>query len=160
MTLLYEIDEHGIKNWNPLFPLVLSVIFLSAIIVASSIALYFAEQMPYADCLWLAFMGASTVGFGAVYPATEIGRVIVSLTASLGICTFGAIGTFSAMWAFGFFDTESKNRELKAQNAEIIRLSEIIVRTNQESVDGNNEIIRTNLISNEQNAEILKTLAR
>lgn len=146
----YSIDKHGIKNWSPWFPLILAIILLLIIISVSSMMLHIYEQKSYADCLWLAFMGSSTVGFGAVVPLTIEGRIIVGLTASLGICTFGAIGTFSAMLAFSFTETEIENRELMAQNAEIIR-------TNLVSNAQNAEIIRTNLISNKQNAEIDRT---
>ena len=154
MFKLYKIDEFGVKNYSPFFPLLLTIIFLFMVIVVGALLLYEYESgnqvKTFGDAIWLAFMGASTVGYGDLFPVSQNGRIVVGVISSLGICAFGAIGTFTAMIAFSFFDTESKNRELKAQNAEIIK-------TNQISIDGNNEIIRTNLLSIAGNDEIERT---
>lgn len=157
----YEVDEFGVKNWNPLFLLTMPLLFLVLTVSGGGLAIFLFEVgatdgtiSDRADAAWLALMAASTVGFGHVYPVTDGGRISVGLIAALGICTFNAIGTFVSLWIFSRFDTEVQNRELRRQNAENIRLNEEIIKTNNLAVETNYEIMKTNLEAIEGNLRI------
>ncbi|WP_448211283.1 ion channel [Colwellia sp. MEBiC06753] len=123
----YNIDEYGVKNYH------LGVISLFAVAVFILLTLtlgyvtYLAEYgiegatiANYGDALWLMLMASSTIGFGGELPITFIGRATVFIMFVLGVGILGSLGGLFAQKAFGFSDTNIKNRELRRQNQEIL----------------------------------------
>ncbi|WP_448556155.1 ion channel [Thalassotalea montiporae] len=123
----YNIDEYGVKNYN------LGVISLFAIALFISLTLSFgyityqaefgqdgATIADYADAVWLMLMASSTIGFGGELPVTVLGRAMVFSMFVLGVGILGLLGGVFVQKAFGFSDTNIKNRELRKQNQEIL----------------------------------------
>lgn len=138
----FTVDEFGVKNWNNLFLLSLPVFFIALLVFIGSSFIFDFEVASNSaitskeDSAWLSWMALTTVGFGEIFPITTEGRIAVGLLAGLGICTFAAIGNFVSLLVFSRFDTEVQNRELRKQNAEIIRTNNIAVETNLDILKG------------------------
>lgn len=126
---LYKFDDYGIKEWHPTSKIVLGFIILYTYISIAAIPLYYAEIdsinaniSSYRDAFWLLQMAASTIGFGDVYPTTEIGRAIVAVSFYVGVGIAGFIGATIAGFFTDFTDKSVQNRELRRQNEQIIEL--------------------------------------
>ena len=123
----YHIDEYGVKNYN------LGIISLFAIALFITLTLTFgyityqaeisqanATISDYSDAVWLMLMASSTIGFGGELPVTMLGRTMVFSMFVLGVGILGLLGGVFVQKAFGFSDTNIKNRELRAQNKAIL----------------------------------------
>ena len=126
---LFKVDEFGIKEWHPMSKIVLGLVILYTYISIAAIPLYYAEissvnanVSSYRDAFWLLQMAASTIGFGDVYPTTEIGRAIVAFSFYVGVGIAGFIGGTIAGLFTDFTDKSVQNRELRRQNEQIIEL--------------------------------------
>ena len=75
----------------------------------------------------------STIGFGDVYPVTEMGRFIIAVSFYVGVGLAGYIGATIANIFTKFTDNSVENAELRTQNATIIKiLEELKENTNKE----------------------------
>lgn len=143
-----SVDEYGIVNYNPFYPLIKCLLFIYLVLIfGGGSVLYFievdvegAKVHNLIECVWLANMAVSTVGFGDYYPITLPGMAIVSAISTMGISMFSAVGAFFGLAAFSKYNTGVMNRELKAQNDRNEQLNMLIVKTNQDAIDGNTAI--------------------
>lgn len=129
----FTIDEFGVKNYNSLYLLILTIIVLYGVIAVLSIPLYHFEiQSPnsnihsYKDAFWTLQMSASTIGFGDFYPVTLAGRIIVAAMFYIGVGMVGFVGAQFVNKFVGFSDTNVKNRELRKQNKEIFEHNKLL----------------------------------
>ncbi len=123
----YTVDDYGVKNYNSLYLLIVTLIALYIVIGLLSIVLVEVESaspvaniITYKDAFWTLQMSASTIGFGDFYPVTFSGRIIVSAMFYIGVGMVGFIGAQFVNKFVGFSDTNVKNRELRLQNKEIL----------------------------------------
>ena len=124
----YSVDEFGVKNYNTFYLLIITLIVLYAIIALLAYPLVHFEATAtnanittYRDAFWALQMSASTIGFGDFYPVTQAGRVIIALMFYIGVGMVGFIGAQFVNKFVGFSDTNIKNRELRHQNAQILK---------------------------------------
>lgn len=80
-----------IKNFLKLNGLIYLLIFAALGIVVSALIVSYVEKLSYFNGLWWAFVTATTVGYGDVYPHTFIGRIIAIFLILIGMGTFGMI---------------------------------------------------------------------
>jgi len=123
----YSIDNFGVKNYHlgviSIFAILLFIFLtftLGYITYTAEINVPNATISDYGDALWLMLMASSTIGFGGELPVTFIGRATVFTMFVLGVGILGLLGGMFAQKAFGFSDTNIKNRELRQQNQEIL----------------------------------------
>lgn len=123
------IDEYGIKEYRLWFKILMALIVLYTYIFIAALPLYYAELGAneanidsYRDAVWLLQMAASTIGFGDVYPVTEPGKAIVAFSFYVGVGLAGYIGSSVADFFTSKTDHSIKNRELREQNAEILKI--------------------------------------
>lgn len=123
----YKVDEFGVKNYSlGVISLFAVVLFISLTMVlgyttyASELGAENATIESYSEAVWLMLMASSTIGFGDEYPVTFWGQVSVFSMFVLGVGILGSLGGLFAQKAFGFSDTNIKNRELRKQNQEIL----------------------------------------
>lgn len=121
------IDSFGIKSYKIYFKILIGFIILYSYIFLAAIPLYFYESVAdgtkinsYRDAVWLLQMAASTIGFGDVYPVTEIGRFIIAVSFYVGVGLAGYIGATISSYFMAFTDNSVQNAELRKQNAEIL----------------------------------------
>lgn len=136
--MAYKIDKYGIKNWSTWFKILLGLFTLYLYIFIAALPLYWIESVEestkitsYRDAVWLLQMAASTIGFGDVYPITELGRLIVAVSFYIGVGIAGFIGATIAGALTNFTETGVRNRELREQNSEILKIVKQI-QTNQQ----------------------------
>ena len=123
----YTVDEFGVKNYNSLYLLIITIIVLYGIIAILSYPLHMYEASveasnikSYKDAFWTLQMSASTIGFGDFYPVTFEGRIIVAAMFYIGVGMVGFVGAQFVNKFVGFSDTNVKNRELRKQNDDIL----------------------------------------
>ena len=144
-----HVDEYGVKNYHVTFSILISFIILVLCITSMAGILYEAEDYSvtanihsYWDSVWVLTMVASTIGFGDYYPTTLVGRITAGFISFIGMGLYSYITSTLVLKIMSWTQTEVKNRELRHQNAEIIKLAREIVLTNKESIEGNNRIER------------------
>lgn len=122
----YTVDDYGVRNYNSVYLLLITLSALYAIIGVLSFALVHVEAAnpsanitTYKDAFWTLQMSASTIGFGDFYPVTTAGRFIVAAMFYIGVGMVGYIGAQFVNKFVGFSDTNVKNRELRKQNKQI-----------------------------------------
>jgi len=71
--------------------LIYALYFTIAMILTGSVCISYAEEMPFWDSIWWAFVTTTTVGYGDISPATPLGRIIAGLLMLVGIGTIGMI---------------------------------------------------------------------
>lgn len=68
------------------------VIYFSVfMILISTLAISYVENMSFTDALWWSFVTATTVGYGDISPSTALGRIIAVILMMVGIGTIGMI---------------------------------------------------------------------
>lgn len=129
----YSVDEYGVRNYNSFYLLIATLIILYSIIAGLSYFLYQYEIgatgsniTTYRDAFWTLQMSASTIGFGDYYPVTAEGRIIVASMFYIGVGLVGFVGAQFVNKFVGFSDTNVKNRELRKQNAEILKHNQLL----------------------------------
>jgi voltage-gated potassium channel len=77
-------------------------------LLVTATAMYYAERdvqpktmgsIP--DCMWWAVIHLTTIGYGDVYPVTQVGKIIAGVTALLGI---GLVTLPSSIFAMAYVD--------------------------------------------------------
>ena len=120
-------DEYGVVEYTATFKITVAFLLLYSYIAIVSYFLYLSEKdvgniKTYADAFWVIQMSASTIGFGDFYPVTTMGRILTAMSFYIGVGLAGYIGGTIAEKVTSFSDTTIKNRELRKQNAEILKL--------------------------------------
>lgn len=94
--------------------LVISVALMLVMLIVSATAMYYAENDAQPDAfssvpesLWWAVATLTTVGYGDVYPITNLGKFIAAIIALLGI---GLVAMPTGILAAGFSEALEKNR--------------------------------------------------
>ena len=86
-------------------------ILLSLVIIIILCSVYFTvvekNITSYVDALWYSFAVITTIGFGDVYVATTLGRI---LSVILGICGIAAVALFTS-FIVNFYNEMNKKRE-------------------------------------------------
>tara|TARA_B110001452_G_C15027003_1_gene358921 strand:- start:165 stop:632 length:468 start_codon:yes stop_codon:yes gene_type:complete len=126
-TGFYRIDEFGVKNYHLGVISIFAVLLFITLTLSLGYITFVAESgiegttiADYGDAVWLMLMASSTIGFGGELPITFVGRATVFAMFVLGVGILGLLGGMFAQKAFGFSDTNIKNRELRKQNQEIL----------------------------------------
>ena len=143
----YSIDSHGIKNYSVIFSVVVSFIILAMTIsICAHYILGFeidntiSNIKTYGDAVWVLTMVASTIGFGDYYPITTEGRIVAGFISFIGMGLYSYITSTLVLKIMSWTYTETKNRELRSQNAKIIELYEMILVSNNQSIKDNQDI--------------------
>jgi len=123
---LCTVDEFGVTNYKTRFVALLSILLMTTFVLIFGYITYIAEIGQegatinnFGDAIWLMIMSSTTIGFGAQYPITDIGRIMVTLMFIFGVGIIGGLGAIIAAKVMGFSDTNVKNRELRKQNNDI-----------------------------------------
>lgn len=94
--------------------LLMSALVMSLLLLLSSALMYYAERDAQPDvfgsipsAMWWAVMTLTTVGYGDVYPVTQIGRLLGSVIAILGV---GAFALPAGILGAGFVEEMQMNR--------------------------------------------------
>jgi voltage-gated potassium channel len=125
MTFHYKIDDCGIREYKVWFKIILGLAILYGYIAIMASFLVSAEKdvgniNTYSDAFWVLQMSASTIGFGDFYPVTFWGRWIIAVSFYVGVGIAGYVGANIANIFTNFTDTDTQNKELKRQNANIL----------------------------------------
>lgn len=125
---IHQTDEFGVRNYKTRYLAMMGIVVVYVIITIGAMALhYFEAQNPdanitnYGQAFWVLIMASSTIGFGDFYPTTLGGYVIVTIMFYIGVGMMGYIGALIATKIMGFSETNVKNRELRRQNAQILK---------------------------------------
>lgn len=129
----YRVDEFGVRNYKTRYLTLLGFGSLYLIITLLALILLYFESSTdgsnitnFADAFWTLQMSASTIGFGDHYPISLGGRLVVAIMFYIGVAAVGFIGALIAERIFGFADTSIKNRELRKQNADILKHNQLL----------------------------------
>jgi voltage-gated potassium channel len=60
-------------------------------IILGGCLIHYAENMPFQDGIWWAFVTATTVGYGDISPHTILGRIIATVLMLIGIGLIGSL---------------------------------------------------------------------
>lgn len=71
------------------FKYVCSIAIFSILI--ASVAISYVEKMDFLDALWWSFVTTTTVGYGDISPATNVGRIIAAALMIVGIGLIGSL---------------------------------------------------------------------
>jgi voltage-gated potassium channel len=104
--------------------IIITMLVLTMVIIVSSTVMYYAENEAQPDkfpsilsAMWWAIITLATVGYGDVYPVTELGRAFGALTALFGVALFalpaGLIGA-------GFMEEIDRQREAAEGRKKVI----------------------------------------
>jgi voltage-gated potassium channel len=87
-------------------------------IIFGAIGIYSAEGMTFSDALWWSFVTTTTVGYGDLSPATNIGRIIAVILMLIGI---GLVGSLTSTITTYFLNTEKENKSYKDEILQTIK---------------------------------------
>lgn len=125
---LHHVDEFGVKNYKTRYLALMGIAVVYLIISICAFMLQYFEShnvdaniTNYGHAFWVLIMASSTIGFGDFYPTTFGGYIIVTVMFYVGVGMMGYIGALIASKIMGFSDTNVKNRELRRQNAQILK---------------------------------------
>lgn len=85
----------------------------------------------FRDALWWSGVTVTTVGYGDVYPVTEVGRVVAFGLMLVGVSMIGVVTASIAAWFVGRSETAESElvSEMRAVRSEVARLREERSRT-------------------------------
>lgn len=90
--------------------LIYALSFTVFIILVSSIAISYFENMSLPDSIWWSFVTATTVGYGDLSPSSSGGRVVAAVLMLVGIGTIGMLtGTIATYFLISAKKTLSDN---------------------------------------------------
>lgn len=90
--------------------LVYALSFAVTITILGAVGISLAEEMPFSDAVWWAFVTATTVGYGDISPASGLGRVIAGILMLVGIGTIGMLtGTVATFFLEERKETSEEN---------------------------------------------------
>ncbi len=125
---LHHVDEFGVTNYKTRYLALMGIAVVYLIIAVGAFILQYFEAnnvdaniTNYGQAFWVLIMASSTIGFGDFYPTTFGGYVVVTIMFYIGVGMMGYIGALIASKIMGFSDTNVKNRELRRQNAQILK---------------------------------------
>lgn len=104
------------------------------VILLSAIGIYVAEPdtvKTFENALWWSFVTATTVGYGDIFPTSQIGRIIAGILMLTGIGTIGMITGSISTYFMTRHNTTSEHNDI----------SEIIVQSQDLTKDEINEIL-------------------
>ena len=79
------------------------------------------------DALWWSFVTVTTVGYGDLYPTTDLGRFIAALLMAAGVGLFGTLTAYLAnAWLTRHAGPSTESGDLRALSREVARLTEKI----------------------------------
>lgn len=108
--------------------------FTLIVILLSAIGIYVAEPTTvktFDNALWWSFVTATTVGYGDIFPTTQIGRIIAGILMLTGIGTIGMITGSISTYFMTRQNTSSQDNDI----------SEIIMQSQDLTNDEINEIL-------------------
>ncbi len=105
----------------------LYMLYVSGAIILIGATLYsIVENITFIDSLWWAFVTSTTVGYGDIFPSTNIGRLIAIVLMLTGIGIFGALTSTITSFFMNNSEEEKQNSEIKELNIKITQLIEKI----------------------------------
>ena len=129
--------RRSVAHWSILQRLVLQLAGAGLLLLGCGAVYWWIEpQTPrFADGLWLAFVTASTVGFGDLIPSTHASRIFSVFVVLLG---FGVLSLVTAAIAATFVESQERriereilhdlHRQLKSLREEVAALREKLER--------------------------------
>lgn len=124
-----------LRHWPILRRLALQLLATGLILIGCGVVYWSIEPATptFADGLWLAFVTASTLGYGDLIPSTHASRVFSVFVVLLG---FGVLSLVTAAIAATFVETQERrmereilhdlHRQVKALQSELASLREEI----------------------------------
>lgn len=112
-TKLFRLVAYGFRATNKLNVFLNTngfkymLIITTVLIGIGGIAIHYAENMPYSDGIWWAFVTATTVGYGDISPATPLGRCVAMVLMLVGI---GLIGSVTSTITSFFLNASSNHK--------------------------------------------------
>ena len=133
---LTKFDTFGVKEYKLWVKICLAFTILYTYIGIAAYPLFLVEVghgniKTYADAFWVLQMSASTIGFGDFYPSTLTGRSIVAISFYIGVGLAGYAGSAIAGAFTSFTNKDTLNRELKHQNAQILKQLKQLTKEHQ-----------------------------
>lgn len=117
VVLIYKFKHRAgkfLKTNNFQYILIITVVtvFLGAFGIS------IAESKTFSDSIWWSFVTTTTVGYGDISPATNIGRIIASILMLVGI---GFVGMLTGSIATYFLNDKKKEQSYKNEVIETIQ---------------------------------------
>lgn len=110
--------------------LIYALSFAVTVTLLGAVGISLAEEMPFSDAVWWAFVTATTVGYGDISPASGLGRVIAGILMLVGIGTIGMLtGTVAT-----FFLEEKKETSEENPLATLIQSSSDLTDSEKQEV--------------------------
>ncbi len=98
------------------FKYMLIVTFL--VIILGALGISFAENMQLKDALWWSFVTTTTVGYGDISPASDMGRIIACVLMLVGI---GLIGSLTSTITTFFLKTSERTKSYRQSEIDNIK---------------------------------------
>ena len=116
-VLIYKFKNRAdkfLKTNNFQYILIITVV----IVFLGAFGISIAEDKTFSDSIWWSFVTTTTVGYGDISPATNIGRIIASILMLVGI---GFVGILTGTIATYFLTGKKKEQSYKNEVIEIIQ---------------------------------------
>lgn len=124
------INTNGLKN---------VIILTSLAILFGAVGIMYTENMSFADGLWWAFVTATTVGYGDLSPATNLGRIIAAVLMIFGIGLIGSITSTITSYFLRFENKGFKEETLEMIKSKIDNVSSL----SDEEIDSICKVLKT-----------------
>lgn len=106
----------------------INVLYISVVLILVSATIYsIAENVPFFDSLWWAFVTTTTVGYGDISPSSSLGKIAAILLMFLGIGFIGLLTSTITEFFNGNKDKQesSENELMEKMNYLIQRVEEL-----------------------------------
>lgn len=116
-VLIYKFKNRAdnfLKTNNFQYILIITVV----IVFLGAFGISIAEDKTFSDSIWWSFVTTTTVGYGDISPATNIGRIIASILMLVGI---GFVGILTGTIATYFLTGKKKEQSYKNEVIETIQ---------------------------------------
>lgn len=116
-VLIYKFKSRAdkfLKTNN--FQCILIITIVTVLLGAFGISI--TEDKTFSDSIWWSFVTTTTVGYGDISPATNIGRIIASILMLVGI---GFVGMLTGTIATYFLTDKKTNKSYKSEVIETIQ---------------------------------------
>ncbi len=104
-----------IKKWRIFVVILITLVFF---VIIGGIVIFQIEGPTndsintYWDAVWFVFISITTIGYGDIYPITELGRIFTILFSLVGI---GIISIVTAIFASGFSELDRLDEEIEKE---------------------------------------------